>query len=305
MSGHWQLLRTLPGVATLLLLPASPAVAYVGYAANGELGYFVHMSVPDGTVTGDIALQPPTSLSGLAISPAGELFGVAAFQGPLPRLARIDRVSGQVELGGFLTLGPAGTYPDLGLAFDGRGRLWLVTIDGKLYEVDPATTVATLRLDLGMRVESLAGCGTSLFALSQPPFGVSGPLRLVRIEPDRGSFTFVGAGITSVRADQGAGLDFSADGRLFGVLRDPDEFLYRGNSLVELDPRTGELLSANFFDGFWYNGLALAPPPAVCRGAATPEVPSLSRAGLFVLAGMLTLVAAMMMRSRRRAHEPS
>lgn len=304
MKCRAQLLGTLLAAGALLPL-ASPAAAYVGYAANGELGVFVQMSVPDGTVT-YIALQPPTALSGVAISPAGELFGVAWFNDPFPRLARVDPVSGQVELRGPLALGPAGSYPDLGLAFDGRGRLWLMTIDGKLYEVDTASAVAALRLDLGMRVESLAGCGTSLFGLSQPPFGEKGPLRLVRIEPDQGTFTAVGAGISAVQADDGAGLDFTADGRLWGLLRDlpPIPVPFKGNSLVELDPRTGELVSASFFDGQWYNGLALAPPPARCLGEGTPEVPSLGRSGLWVLAGMLSLVAMTLLRAWGRRPTP-
>ena len=300
MSRRSRLVRLLLlGVAAAGAVTSS-AAAYGGYVSDGIIGSFTTMEIPSGALRPQILYNSP--MSGLAMSPSGELFGVlGAVPGPGPmQLVRIDLFTPSLDVRGPLAIATMHSWSDVGLAFDATGRLWLATAEGKLYQVDSSTGAATLRVDLGIPVEGLAGCGTRLFGLTHPP-GEQVPVHVVRIDPYRETFVALGAGTSDVWARDGVGLDFSADGRLWGILRN-DSLLSAGlpeDVLAEFDPATGELLS-HLIHYASYNGLAIARPPVSCRGVAPADVPSLSRAGLFVLAGMLTLVAAMVLRSRRR-----
>jgi hypothetical protein len=270
-----------------------PAAADVGYAANGERGWFSTFRVPFGGL--EVQVPQPYSFSGLAISPAGELFGVTTpfpRSGDPPRLARIDPLGSKTEIVGTLAIPTTGDFPeDFGLAFDGLGRLWLATSEGKLYEVDPSSGAVIPRADLGMRLAGLAGCGASLLSLTYPP-STRVPVHLVRIDPEVESSVVVGPGFSSGAADGGAGLDFSSDGRLWGVLRSAENTSLPLSSQVELDPLTGELLDFRpMYTGDWVHALALAPPPPICPGRGVAEVPSTSAVGLAALASLLALAA--------------
>jgi hypothetical protein len=296
MNGRGKLLKSVLCVLGVALTLASPVAADVGYVSDGILGRFWTMEVPGAQLGGSDLPNLPAS--GLAISPSGELFAVktALLRSEPMQLVRMDPVTHALEVRGPLAIATLSPWDDVGLAFDATGRLWLVTEQGKLYQVDPTNAAATLRADFHVTVNGLAGCGATLFSLTHQGLG---PYRVARIDPYRATITTVGAGTSQVWEGGGAGLDFSADGRLWAVLRNDPAIdpMPPISFLAEFDPVTGELLS-HINHPFEFEGFALAPPPATCRGVAAPDVPSLCSAGFIVLAGMLTLVAAMMLRSR-------
>jgi hypothetical protein len=279
------LLATAATVACYLA-GALAAHADAGYASHGQLGHFSRFRVPEGAIEGSIPFGDV--MSGLALSPTGDLFGVVApdpISGAPPRLARLLPDTAQLEFRGWLAVQSSGVSPDYGLAFDATGRLWLSTSEGLLYQVDPADGAVELRSDLGMPLMGLAGCGRTLFSLTQPLSQPLIPTQLVRIDPDQGTHAILGAGTSAIYANGGAGLDFSSDGRLWSLLQVlpiiGGEFSY----FVELDPASGELLHNQITASF--NGLALAPPPASCPGRGVVEVPGLGAAGLALLGLLL------------------
>jgi hypothetical protein len=294
------------GLALLVATLAGPPalVAEAGYVTRGdELGYLAWVDFPsgaNGVLIMDTGLNP---MSGLALSPAGELYGVVVpsrFAPPGPaRLVRVHPETQSLEFRGPLAIGiPEGLFDqDLGLAFDALGRLWLVTDDGRLFEVDPDDATTTAQVALGIPAQGLAGCGRSLYALTHPT-GSALPLSLVRIDPEAGTTTAF-ASLESENpffsAATGAGLDFGSDGRLFAVTRREDA-IEAFTSFAELDPVSGKLVSASTGLGWGPNGLAIAPPPASCPGRGVVEVPTASSLGLACLAGFLALAGATLLR---------
>lgn len=296
--------RWIAGLVTAWLLGGSAASsAQVGYGQAGEYEVLSRVELPGGALHG--STLPGLAMSGLAISPDAELFGVSGFYLPGPfaapaRLARVVDGGTSVEIRGTLAVPTADPHEDMGLAFDVAGRLWLLTVAGLLYEVNPTNAAVTQRLNLGIPTQGLAGCGTSLFTVSQE-FAIDAPARLVRIEPDVGSWTYVGVGSASVAGTSGIGLDFAPDGRLWSVMRTRLGFDSVG-FLVELDPVSGEHLSQELWVGEYVNALAIGPPPASCQGLNATEVPTVEGGGLVLIATLLAVLAFWTLARKTPAH---
>jgi|CXWL01.1.fsa_nt_gi hypothetical protein len=282
--------------ALLTALVPLAARADFGYTASGELGHFSRIYIP----SGDLFEAGPVNeaMSGLALSPSGELFGVAWNPNNTPSryLVQVEPNTGVVDVRGPLAITTALWLADFGLAFDALGRLWLTTSEGLLYQVDPANGVATLRHDLGVASRGLAGCGRSLFTLTHPADSIT-PVQVMQIDPDTGSTTKLGAGTADVWAIDGAGLDFSSDGRLWAVLHNIPPFEFATGFFAEFSPTAGSLLASRVYGGD-LDGLAIAPPLASCPGRGVMDVPGLSPLGLVLLAGLLSGAGAFLLRRR-------
>lgn len=283
------------GLAIALALSTNAVAAQPdGLIGNaGNLWYVANYDLSTGAVLESVL--PATGMTGLAMAPNGELFGVipVVAEGPgamvTPWLARVDVAGHSLDLRGQL-FPAAVSLHEVGLAFDSVGRLWLVDEGGRLYQVDPGTAAVSEAANFGRPVHGLAGCGSTLFGLTRPS-GQSQPVQLVRIEPDNGPFEVFGPGHSEVWMGDGGGLDFDTDGRLWGVLHNtsgiPSPVL---DFTVEFDPATGGVLRFNHV-GELGRGLAIGPPPAVCPGRGVTEVPALGFPGLVVLAGLLAIGA--------------
>lgn len=287
------------GVFAVAFFPAMSSAQPIGYIGDAWDAFGIHRwNLATGefvdTAVGAVAI------TGLAMSPAGELFGVsleftdtAAGLEQRLWLAKVNLETQALELRG--PLEPAADFvEEVGLAFDATGRLWLGTPEGRLYQVDPATGAATLRADLEFPVYGLAGCGRTLYGLSDG----EGPTeaRLLRIDPDAGTAVPLALAGPEVGHHRSGGLDFSPEGRLWGILHIrsaiPAPFL---DFIVEFDPSSGAVLWWNQYHELG-RSLAIAPPPPVCPGRGVTEVPTLGEWGLVLLAGLLGVGAVWRLR---------
>lgn len=301
--------------ALFALLPLAPLVAVAapfGYATGFATLYRIDLATGQATAVGPIGFN---DVEGLAFSPQGALYGVAdatrGSGGPgTDFLIRIDPTTGAGTLVGQLTAlagrGPAGNL-DYGLAFDCSGALWTSSdTTGELWPLDPNTAaVGTVRA-LGLPVSGLAADSRSLVGLTSE----ASP-RLIRIDAEAGTTAIIGSlAVGGVVAD--AGLDFAADGTLFGTL-DPEPESEGRSRLVRIDASTGRGTAVgeiNVDTGI--EGLAIAPT-AACAGTGGGSggsgapldvarvVPTLPAAGLGLLAALLLVPAFTVLRANRPA----
>ncbi len=285
-------------LAVLLCLPALTAAQPFAYTIDSDgqttADDLYRLDLATGAVTRIGPVRPSVGpafqdVEGLALSPAGELFGV---DDALDALIRIDTASGQATLVG--ALGTSGQGPngnlDYGLAFTCDGRLWLSSdTTATLWEVDPGTGLAQAPRTLPAGIGALAGRGLSLAGL-----GVDGNLH--QYVPSTGQTTLIGAtGLTLV--DDG-GLDFDADGNLWAVLdftpSDPD----RPSEVHRLDRTTG-LAQWVASTRIGFEGLAIAP--ATCAGNSGGQAESVPGPGMPVLVLLAGVLALFGWRQRARA----
>lgn len=189
---------------------------------------------------------------------------------------------------------------DTGLAFATDYQLYMSTDAPKnpvrLYRVDPATGVATAIGDQGQEVTGLAGSFTGLFGL-----GGDGRNNLVWVDPLTGAATTIGS--LGAVAPRDGGLDFDADGVLWGIedagLRDPSR-------IFTVDTVTGAatvVATVHLQNGTELGGFeGLAVEEGVCAvvlGGQTAEIPTASEWGLAALASLLSATGLFVLRRMR------
>jgi len=258
-------------LAVLLALHAgASAAAPTGYASAFEGLYQVDLATGDASrigVYGSLGANAIRDIEGLTFLPDGNIVGVSDANKALFRFAVGNSRAAFLanlaqELRGFTALDiglAAGCDGTLYVSSDAQRKLWRLSQDGS----------AIFIADLPAAISGLAFRNDFLYgiAIASPNVQAQG---LYRIDPATGQSTLLG-NFTTPRAIQDAGLDFSADGRLWAT------FDYNppatGNivdysDIAQLDPETGALLSRTTVrgipEGSDFEGLAIAAP--VCQG---------------------------------------
>lgn len=295
------------GLAVATTVPSASALS--GFGQTAEIPRLARIEVPGGQLSEFSEVS--VAMGGLAMSPEGIVYGVGwtYLPGASAHLAQLDTDALEWELIGPIDLGSVMRGSDLGLAFDGSGRLWLSVGPGatnprsRLFLVDRATGAPTLAFELDHYLGGLAGCGRYLFGVADP---LGHNYDLVRIDPDAATVTVIRSSTdTAPRGFLGMGLDFDDEGRLWAVMRDGGAVDFVTGFLTEFDPLTGATISNQEFPWSTYVGsLALAPPPLSCRGVPPEAVPTLGRWWMIAFAGALLAVAlATLRRSAASAHQ--
>jgi hypothetical protein len=227
---------------------------------------------------------------------AGATFGLDGFIYAVSELSdelwRVDSDTGASTL-----IGSTGidVGAESGLTFDACGVLWMIT-NGRMYMVDPNTGAATFVSDLGRPVYGLTAHGENLLGL----VGEGAFDQLARIEPEAATVSPFGDLV--LLPTQRQGLDFDADGRLWGLFwidsPIPEPWI---SSIVEYAPVSGAVLGEREIPDAQLavvigGNLAVAPPSGACGSAATTDIPGLSASGLLLLASLLAGVAVVLLR---------
>src|SRR6185295_262873 len=224
-------------------------------------------------------------VEGLAFDPECKaLFGV---DDVTDRLLTCDTAAGHCTQVGDLGV----NITDTGLAFADDHTLYMSTDAPKsptnFYRLDTATGAATLIGDRGQEVTGLADGPAALFGL-----GGDGRDDLVRLDPATGAATRIGSLGTISPSD--GGLDFDADGVLWGI---EDSGLRYPSRVFKVDTATGRatvVATVHLENGTQLGGFeGLAIENGVCStvtgGQPTVlEVPAAGGWGLAALAALVT-----------------
>jgi hypothetical protein len=190
---------------------------------------------------------------------------------------------------------------DTGLAYGSDLQLYMSTDAPKnptlLYRIDPATGAATAVGDQGQEVTGLAANTTGIFGL-----GGDGRNNLVRINPVTGAATSIGP--LKAVAPRDGGLDFDADGVLWGI---EDSGLRNASRIFTVDPETGTatvVATVHLENGTALGGFeSLAVKEGVCsvvfQGSAPQAIPAAGGWGLAALAFLLTGTGLFVLRRMR------
>lgn len=270
---------TLTAIVVAALLGPGPVLAQpIGYSLAGD--QLVRLDLSTGAYA-DVGAVEAIGVTGAAWGRDGFLYAVADLTDDLWRIDRTTAASTAIGSVG------VNVAEAVGLAFDACGTLWMVS-NQRLYTLDPTTGASTLVRDLGRHVYALTADGQTLIGV------VDGGL--ARIDPQTGAVETFGdaAPVSTLQA----GLDFDADGRLWGVfwkngpIPDPGH-----SSIVEYHPSTGAILDvrevpdADSGDVFGGN-LAASPPNAACLGVVNVPAAGFSALAAF---GVLLVAAAMLL----------
>ena len=307
--------RFLAGLAVSAMVVAMPLRAQpVAYTSGLDTStgvdtlYRVDLATGQATRVGAIGF---VDVEGLAFHPDGNLYGVAdgsADGGALTDLLiRINTTTGAgalvAPLAGLANQGSGLGQLDYGLATTCDGRMWLSSDTlGTVWQVDRDSGSVIPLLTGGPRLSGLASRNNELFGI-----GVENDEGLYRI--DLGTKTAQRLGSLAL-ADKvyDAGLDFSADGRLWATLdylTPPDgAALVLRNDIALLDSSVGTATTRLVVRGVGeglntvqMEGLAIVPP--VCAAGVTPTaVPGVSRLGLLAL--VLAMLASLAWAINRR-----
>lgn len=289
------------GAGVVLAFPVAAATQVVGYAvSNTESArtlYRIDFATGEATAIGPTG---SSKVEGLALSPAGELFGIN------PATSQLLRCS--TETGGCTVVGTlTGVAPSLagnaGLGFASDGRLY-AAMNAGLFRVDPTSGSASFVGNTGIAVGGLAGispqanCPSGLYALgSNTDRG-----RLFCLNTANGSATLLAtlAGMSPVDG----GLDGFADGALlYGVADNGSSasqvFEVAADKLV---PENIRRVTAGGVDVTGLESLAVMRVASIAPASTDPHaVPTVSAANLSVLAlALIALAAALSARRRGR-----
>lgn len=277
-----------------------------GYASGFSSLYRVDLSTGAAERIGSIGFN---DVEGLAMSPDGTLYGVAdqtIQNGSVGTdfLFRIDTQTGQGtlvgQLGNLWELGTGANKDlDYGLSFSCDGRLWLSSATTQqLWEVNPNTAATRFVGNMNHTVSGMGSRGAELFGVS-----VRNAPGLVTINPDTAASQMIQAWTLDVPISD-AGVDFAADGRLF-ALADPEPLVIAGTRLLNIDPKTGGILSnveVRPTDG-GLEGLAISPV-ARCNAAGNTDAARpllIDASSSYSLLALLALMLATAFLGLRRA----
>lgn len=298
-------------LAALVLAVASSlahAADVVGYSEAFDVLYRVDLTTRTaqeiGPATPRGASRYPI-IVGLTFSPDGKLYAVA--DGQIKTLLQINQGTGLAVPVGVLNLGTT-DQQDIGLAFTANGKLWLSTVSGDLWQVNPgdASVAHTGKLGDKVKITGLTSRGNQLYGT-----GGQGSNNLYLIDTTTGQATLVGAYGSSIPYVTAASPAFDANGQLWVVLdyipvpndNDPTpqwSDLATGELSGTLANRGNVTAPANTtsFADLQYiglRGLAITPPAAPAGGPVA-EAPVLSFAGLATLLALLLASAGTWLR---------
>lgn len=272
-------------VTCFLLLSVAARAVPIGYSIGGIKLVQLDLGTGAFSTIGNVGV----------LSVVGATIG---FDGYMYAVGEIDDDLWRIDLGTASSSLIGGVGVDVGavtgLTFDACGVLWMVT-NRRLYSLDPNTGAATLVRDLGIEVYGLTARGENLFGLVND----GADTLLARIDPETGAVNPFGDLV--FLPTQRKGLDFDADGRLWGL------YWIEGfipmpqiSSIVEYAPVSGAILNVREIPEAQLalaigGNLAIAPPQGVC-GAAATDIPGLSAGGLLVLAVLLAGTAVGLLR---------
>lgn len=278
--------RSLPlAVLAVLAAVAMPAAADpIAFGVSFNKLYRIDLANGQTTLIGETGFN---DVEGLALSDEGVLYGIVD---STKTLITIDKQNGHgTAVGGIagntgLTGQGVGQFDalDFGLSFTCDGRLFASSdTTRKLWQINPRTGQATFASSLGFQMTGLAANRDGLFGLAS-----QGDEGVYRINSATGVATrFSSIAPNLVFAD--GGLDFDANGNLWGILdyRPPDD--NRNSDIVRIDATTGAttFVSSTLPE---MEGLAIASV-AACRGPAPvvephEPIPSGSLLSRFLLA---------------------
>lgn len=288
------------GLGLALLAGALPAAGQTAYSVRSDGGtaagsaddFLYSIDLSTGTAT-RIGYTGHEDVESLAFAPGCR------------QLYAVDDVNDQLlvcglETGGCAPVGPLGVdVTDTGLAFGRQGILFMSTDAPKrptnLYQVNRYSGEASRVGDQGQSVTGLAWNQSELFGL-----GGDNTNNLVRLDGKTGHATPAGP-LGTVRMSDG-GLDFAADGTLYGI---SDSSGRTGPSQIfTIDPATGAArVVATVREGTTpiggFEGLAiLGGICSVPDSHVVTEIPTATEWGLVLLTALLA--AAGILRLRRR-----
>jgi len=298
-------------IAALVLAVVHGQVAaadVIGYSEAFDTLYRVDLTTRSaeeiGRATPPGITRYPT-IDGLTYSPTGRLYGVADAHGP-KILLQINAANGLANVIGTIDTG-SNQSQDLALAFTADGRLWMSTVSGDFWQIDPVSAAATKIGNLGVKITGMTSQGNLLYGA-----GSQGNNNLYLIDPAKATASLVGAYGSSISYVTAASPAFDANGQLWVML---DYVPPPDNNVPEWsDLATGTL------DGSLQNrGQVTAPPnstsftdlryiglrgfaitaPTGTPPVATAPTPAISWRGLIALALLLGLAAGTRLRSRR------
>jgi hypothetical protein len=185
-------------------LPVSAPDGF-GYSVRSDVDdnlYLINLSTGATTLIGPVGFG---DVEALTAGPDAFLYGVDDVTN---QLIRIDPATGAGT-----AIGPLGVaITDMGLTFDAAGNLWMsVDAPQNFYSVNPASGAATLIGPQGQQVTALTASGNTIYGL-----GGDNTNNLVTINTTTGAATVVGLLGGGISLSDG-GLDFAADGTLYGI----------------------------------------------------------------------------------------
>jgi hypothetical protein len=245
-------------------------------------------------------------IDGLTFSPDGKLYAVA--DGQIKTLLQINAGTGLAAPVGILNLGIA-DEEDIGLAFTADGRLWLSTVSGELWQVNPGNATTTHVGKLGATITGLTSRGNLLYGA-----GAQGNNKLYLIDTASGHASPTGAYGAAISYVSVASPAFDASGQLWVVLdyiptpndNDPappwsdlavgelnGALQNRGN--ITAPANTTSFADLQFIG---LRGFAITPPSAP-TGGTVEETPTVTWQGLALLALLLGAGAGTWLRRNR------
>ena len=263
-----------------IVVPAS-AAQVIGYSVQSDGDdqlYRIDLTTGTATPVGPVGFADVQALS---FDANGVLYGIDDIT---EQLITIDLTTGAGTAVGSLW-GSTGNMWDMGLTFDPSGNLWMSTdepVPHNFYSINPTTGVATLVGAQGQPVTGLASfTDGTIYGLGGHSGATGRTDNLVTINTATGVATSVGPLVT-VSLKEG-GLEFDSSGTLWGI--------EDGGTIFTINPLTGQAtVVATTLSGF--EGLAITGPPA--------RVPALTPTGLIALVGLLSVVAAISIRTNIR-----
>ncbi len=288
------LLASLAGALPLAAQTTGYSVRSDGNDSQDDYLFSIDLETGLATPVGPTGFE---DVEGLAFDrECAALFGV---DDVTDRLLTCDTETGHCTMVGELGV----NITDTGLAFADDNTLYMSTDAPKsptnFYRVDPATGAATLLGDQGQEVTGLADGPAGLFGL-----GGDGRNDLVRIDPATGAATRIGSLGTISPSD--GGLDFDADGVLWGI---EDSGLRYPSRVFKVDTTTGRatvVATVHLENGTQLGGFeGLAIENGICSevtGGGQPaalEVPAVGGWGLAALAALVTGAGLFVLRRMR------
>ncbi|HEV2311384.1 MAG TPA: hypothetical protein VGU73_12755 [Acidimicrobiia bacterium] len=264
--------------AVVALLAGPALAAPTGFSQTVISGNDQIVSLDLGGSTAGVTLPNPTgqpantSTEDQKFSHSGVDFGINEQNSGVCELVTINTTTGVAT-----TVGSTVITTDCGgssaprLAFTPDGRLWLVNNGTLLYQVNPATGVATAAGTLPVAVNAVVGtCSGNLLAITQDPNNGS----LISFSPANPSApTTIGQlGIITEDSNFGVvGMDFAADGTLW-ALRSQAAV---GVASYTINPGTGAAtqVRADVQAPNLTQGLAIAPLSCPAAPATTVITP--------------------------------
>lgn len=239
---------------------------------------------------------PYLDIEGLAMNDAGLVYGI---DDATKTLLRLDKMTGQtlpVDGRDGNTGLPRTSALDFGLTFDCSGQLYASSDTRRtLYRLNPNTGVATVvgaEGALGVPITALAARGNMVYGI-----GSDGAENLYSIDVATGVAKLIGPLGAGLRFSD-AGLDFDADGVLWGIADMTNGSPTGEPSVIfKINPATGAAERiATTLAGI--ESLAIASPVCIngTPQVTPPAISTLSTAGLAIMAMLLGLIGVLVLR---------